>query len=145
MQINKKTLIIIISAIVAGVCLLAVWHFINIKYSLIEYPLAKVNVNDDSEYLLIKKYWDSEEKFEAVTDTKAIKTNQSAFKIYYKFQLDKCGCSPYAFINLYKDGALIESIELIEDPIRRISYGTLRFVEIDEAQYLSLLGKEDKN
>ena len=104
----------------------------------LEYPLDKVDINDDSSYALVKIFYDG---FKAVTDTQAIKENVSAFKVYNKGKL--YGTTPGGVFELYKDGELIDSVWFDDRYLTpMIKYGTLHFQEIDYQQYLLLTDQE---
>ena len=103
----------------------------------LEYPLAKVDINDDSEYVLTKSI---NGKFEVITDTQAIKVNTSKFRVYNRGEL--YGTTADGLIELFKNGERIDSVifdVFIYTP--RIRYGSLKFREIDQAEYQLLKEK----
>lgn len=108
----------------------------------IVYPLEGVDINDDSEYMIVKWQHSPEEKYEVVTDTKMIKDNISAFSIDNDGTI--YGTTADGVITLYKDGEEV-GYELFDNTYtRKIEYGTLQFTKIDESQLELLLDESKK-
>jgi hypothetical protein len=103
----------------------------------VEYPLAKVDVNDDSEYLLVKTLYSPDEKYEVVTDTRAIKANVSVFRVENMEEI--YGTTAEGGIKLYKNGREIDHTPFDNMLPSKFEYGTLKFRQINELElYLFL-------
>ena len=106
----------------------------------IEYPLAKVDITDASEYMLIKWQHSPIEKYEVITDTQSIKENADIFFVDNKGEI--YGTTADGVFWLFKDGKQIDSSIFDNTLTRKIEYGTLHFQEINELQYQLLIGSE---
>jgi len=106
----------------------------------IEYPLAKVNISDTSDYMLVKWQHSPEEKYEVITDTRSIKENASVFRIDNKGAI--YGTTADGVFWLYKDGKQIGLAIFDNTLTRSIEYGTLQFQYINKLQYQLLVGHE---
>ena len=108
----------------------------------IVYPLEEVNINDDSEYMILKYQHSPEEKYEIVTDTKVIKDNIVTFCLDNDGSI--YGTTADGYIEVYMDGKII-STELFDNTLtRKIEYGTLQFEHIDELQLRALVDNYGK-
>ena len=132
----KKVLKIIVMIISLILIICAIFFYkIATDEDKIEYPLAMVDVDDTSEYMLIKAY----DTYEVITETQLIKENASDFKIYNRAAL--YGTTADGLISLYKDGELIDSVIFDVFPYtKKIEYGTLHFREVNGIQYRLLIG-----
>ena len=106
----------------------------------VEYPLAKVDINDNSTYMLVKRHFSPVEIYEIITDTQAIKDNK------YNFSVDNIGTiygtTPDGVILLFKDGEVIDTVLFDNTYTKKIEYGTLQFQQVNQLQYQLLIGYE---
>jgi len=103
-----------------------------------EHPLSKVDVNDSSAYMLVRH---AGGRYYVETDTQRIKENVSAFRVFNRNDL--YWTTADRMFELFKDGKRIDSViydNMFYTP--RIRYGTLRFREVNQLQYLLLVGYE---
>ncbi len=112
---KKKTILLIVS-----ICLLFIIIISFIAYldatdlfsemykDRTEYPLKLVDVNDSSNYMLVKWQHSPIEKYDVITDTQAIKANVSTFSVNNKGEI--YGTTPDGCISLFKDGKLINAV-----------------------------------
>jgi len=113
----------------------------NMPKDRIEYPLAKVDVSDSSEYVLVKEdFFSFADTCEIVTDTAAIKANKDIFAVDNMSEL--YGTTPDGMFTLYKDGEWIDSVAFDAYCTKSIEYGTLEFEPINGLQLQLLLGAE---
>lgn len=105
-----------------------------------EYPLKLVDVNDNSNYMLVKWQHSPVEKYEVITDTQVIKANTSTFSVDNKGEI--YGTTSDGVIWLFKDGKQIDSVPFDNTFTKIIKYGTLQFEEIDQIQYKLLRDSE---
>ena len=107
----------------------------------IEYPLAMVDVDDTSTYMLIKWQHSSPTSiYEVITDTQSIKDNADIFSVDNKGEI--YGTTADGVFWLFKDGEQIDTSAFDNTLTREIEYGTLHFQEINELQYQLLIGSE---
>lgn len=106
----------------------------------VEYPLAKVDVNDTSTYMLVKWQHSPIQKYEVITDTQAIKDNKSVFSV--DNDGDIYGTTAGGVIWLFKNGKQIDTVLFDNTLTKKIEYGTLQFQQINELQYRLLVGDE---
>ena len=106
----------------------------------VEYPLAKVNQYDESNYLLVKWQHSPYAKYEVITDTQMIKDNKFVFSVSNKGGL--YATTSDGIIWLYKDGKLIDKVIFDNTLTKRIKYGSLRFKRTNQLQFHLLIGYE---
>ena len=94
------------------------------------YPLIYADVNDDSEYLLVKRRYNPPVSIEVITDTNAIKENAAVFYVHNKGEIN--AITPDGLIELYRDGERISSVSFDSINTISINYGTLQFEQVDE-------------
>jgi|LSQX01.3.fsa_nt_gb hypothetical protein len=145
--LKKKTILLIIS-----ICLLFIVIISFIVYldatdpwskmykDRTEYPLKLVDVNDSSNYMLVKWQHSPIEKYEVITDTQAIKANTSTFSVNNKG--DIYGTTPDGMIWLFKDGKQIDTVPFDNTLTKNIAYGTIQFQQVNQLQYQLLVGCE---
>jgi hypothetical protein len=142
-KLKRTTLIIALALVFASYVAFIAYEFAadpwNEKYKdRVEYPLAKVDANDSSDYMLITWQHSPTEQYEIVTDTQAIKDNKSIFSVDNKGGI--YGTTSDGLIWLYKDGILIDTVFFDNTFTKKIEYGTLSFQPTNQLQYLLLLG-----
>ena len=102
--LKKKTIISIVSICLLLIVIISFIAYLDATDPLsemykdrIEYPLKSVDVNDTSNYMLVKWEHSPIEKYEVITDTQAIKANVSTFSVSNKGDIygttpDGCIC-----------------------------------------------------
>jgi len=105
-----------------------------------EYPLKLVDVNDTSNYMLVKWQHDPNEKYEVFIDTQVIKANVTTFSFKNKGEI--YGTTPDGLIWLLKDGELIDTVPFDNTLTENIEYGTIQFQQVNQLQYQLLVGYE---
>lgn len=144
---KKKSIVILVSVCLIPIAFLGFIVYLVVTDPMadmyrdrIEYPLAKVNVTDNSDYLLVKWHHNSPVTIEVITNTAAIKENASVFSVDNDGSI--YGTTPDGLIYLYRDGELIDTVPFDDYFTRKIEYGTLQFRQVNELQYLLLDGYE---
>lgn len=105
-----------------------------------EYPLKSVDVQDNSNYMLVKWQHSPTEKYEVITDTQAIKANISTFSVENEGEI--YGTTSDGLIWLYKDGKQTDSVAFDNTYTKNIEYGTLEFQQVNQLQYQLLIGSK---
>ncbi len=132
----KKKLFILAICVIIILFTLSFINSFNPFEGKTEYPLQLVDIDDDSQYMLVKEF----NGYEVVTDTELIKENASVFRFYNFGAL--YGTTPDGSIFLYKDGVRIDCIWFDGMYTIMKEFGTLKFQKVNELQYQLLLGSE---
>ena len=108
------------------------------------FPLEKINVNDDSEYILVMRDVSSKNgSIRVITDTSLLKANRESFYIINDEVLysGKYGYAPNGEIELYKDGQRIDYCPFDSTHTTETHFGSLEhsFAQVNELTLLTML------
>ncbi|HEX2946583.1 MAG TPA: hypothetical protein VHT96_11585 [Clostridia bacterium] len=132
----KKILIIAAICIIIFIVIISFIQIFNPFDNKTEYPLQLVDIDDNSQYILVKEF----SGYEIITDTNLIKENTSNLKVVNNGTL--YGTTPDGALLLFKDGKQIDCVWIDGTYTRKIEYGTLKFHKINKIQYMLLTGYE---